>query len=230
ALRSGADDFVNKSQLAEQLPVAVERLLEIAHETRRRRECERWITRQLVQFTLGNDRTQVTGLVARLCEFGLSLGAIHGQEEIRVSVALEEALLNAIIHGNLEVSSQLREEEGGAYDRLITIRQQDAHYAHRRVSIECEATRDEVRYLITDEGPGFDVTRLPDPRDPDRMLLASGRGVLMMRAFMDEVVYNERGNAVTLVKRRRTSETVRNGPERIEPSQSPVPLYAGVTA
>ena len=130
------------------------------------------------------------------------MGVLGSQDEIRVSVALEEALLNAIIHGNLEVSSKLREEEGDAFEQLIAIRRADDYYSRRRVRIDCDVSRDEVRYLIADDGPGFDVSKLPDPRDPERILLASGRGVLMMRAFMDDVQYNDRGNAVTLIKRR----------------------------
>jgi anti-sigma regulatory factor (Ser/Thr protein kinase) len=55
---------------------------------------------------------------------------------------------------------------------------------------------------VKDDGPGFDVGALPDPRDPEYMLRASGRGVLLMRTFMDEVVFNAAGNEVTLIKRR----------------------------
>jgi anti-sigma regulatory factor (Ser/Thr protein kinase) len=228
ALRAGADDYVSKSYLPEQLPTSVHRLLELAHERRRRRLTEQWITRQHVTYHLANEREQVGGIVRRLCEYGLSMGAIGPQDEIRVSVALEEALLNAIIHGNLEVSSRLREEEGDVFDRLIQERKQDERYAHRRVRVECEVTRDEVRYLIDDEGPGFDVSKLPDPRDPERILLASGRGVLMMRAFMDEVEYNTRGNAVTLVKRR--SAATPEPTHACERRSAGLPEFAAATA
>jgi anti-sigma regulatory factor (Ser/Thr protein kinase) len=75
----------------------------------------------------------------------------------------------------------------------------------------CELTRDEARIIVRDEGPGFDVASLPDPRDPARIALASGRGILLMRSFLDEVGFNATGNQVTLVKRRsapRPSEVV----------------------
>jgi CheY-like chemotaxis protein len=225
ALRAGADDYVSKTCLPEQLPTSVHRLLEIAHETRRRRMTEQWLMRQQVSYHLENDREQVGGIVRRLCEYGLSMGAIGTEDEIRVSVALEEALLNAIIHGNLEVSSALREEASDAYDRLIAERRADDHYASRRVRIDCEVTREQVRYRIADEGRGFDVSKLPDPRDPDRLMLASGRGVLMMRAFMDEVEYNATGNVVTLVKRRAVEAN--RGPLG---SRSPVPKFASASA
>ncbi|MEZ6067601.1 MAG: ATP-binding protein [Planctomycetaceae bacterium] len=79
---------------------------------------------------------------------------------------------------------------------------ENARLADRRVTIRCDVSRNCVTYEIRDEGRGFDVRNLPDPRDPDRIGLSSGRGVLMMRAFMDEVTYNDRGNAVTMVKYR----------------------------
>jgi anti-sigma regulatory factor (Ser/Thr protein kinase) len=121
---------------------------------------------------------------------------------VRLSVALEEGLMNAIIHGNLEVSSKLREQADGAYERLIERRRRQHRFAVRRARITCQIDRTAARIVIRDEGPGFDVTSLPDPRDPERLALASGRGILLMRTFMDEVTYNGAGNEVTLVKRR----------------------------
>ncbi|MFV0445796.1 MAG: response regulator [Planctomycetaceae bacterium] len=229
ALRAGADDFVNKSHLMEQLPASVSRLLDLASDSRRQREAEAWITRHLVNYEVSNDRRLITGLVRQLCDFGMRKGPLTQQDEIRVSVALEEALLNAIIHGNLEVSSELREEEGDAFEQLIALRIQDEYYAQRRVSIECEVSRDEIRYQITDGGPGFDISKLPDPRNPDRILLASGRGILMMRAFMDDVHYSERGNRVTLIKRRRVEPSVTESTCQ-GLSESKLSQFAGVSA
>jgi CheY-like chemotaxis protein len=226
ALRAGADDYVAKHDIPEQLTESVSRLLSLLHEARRRRQSEQWLVRQQISFQLANDRDQVGSVVRRLCECGLSLGALGPEDEIRVSVALEEALLNAIIHGNLEVSSALREEEGGAYEQLIAERRRDARYGSRRVRVDCDASRTEVRYQIADEGPGFDVARLPDPRDPERIHLASGRGVLMMRAFMDEVEYNTRGNVVTLVKRRAAPRSLNDLPA----GTASAPLYSSASA
>ncbi len=56
--------------------------------------------------------------------------------------------------------------------------------------------------MIRDEGSGFDRSELPDPTDPENLLKSSGRGVMLMQTFMDEVIFNDRGNEVTLIKRR----------------------------
>ena len=58
-------------------------------------------------------------------------------------------------------------------------------------------------FVIRDEGPGFDVTTLPDPTDPENLLKPSGRGLLLIRTFMDEATHNATGNEITLVRRRR---------------------------
>ena len=55
--------------------------------------------------------------------------------------------------------------------------------------------------MIRDEGPGFDPDGLPDPTDPENLTKASGRGVLLIRTFMDEVRFNDTGNEITMIKR-----------------------------
>ncbi len=74
--------------------------------------------------------------------------------------------------------------------------------ATRRIFVESSLSRESAKFVIRDQGRGFDPNSLPDPTDPANLEKAAGRGVLLMRSFMDEVSYNDRGNSVTLVKRR----------------------------
>jgi len=60
----------------------------------------------------------------------------------------------------------------------------------------------EVSYSILDEGPGFDWSLVPDPRNPENLLKPSGRGLMLIRTFMDEVTFNESGNEIAMTKRR----------------------------
>jgi anti-sigma regulatory factor (Ser/Thr protein kinase) len=151
-----------------------------------------------------NDRQKVTRVVQRLLSAVEAFDWMPPQDRLYSGVALEEAVLNAMIHGNLEVSSSLREADDDAFERLIAIRQSDWRYNGRLVTVEMSGSRERMSWRIIDEGPGFNVARLPDPRSADRINLQSGRGVLMMRAFMDEVAYNARGNEVMMTKRRKT--------------------------
>lgn len=97
-------------------------------------------------------------------------------EQSNLFVALDEAFVNAIKHGN-------------KFD------------ARKLVRINAEVSPSEARFTIEDEGDGFDVNNIPDPLDPDNLFKTSGRGVLFIYNIMDEVRYNERGNRLTMVKR-----------------------------
>ena len=70
----------------------------------------------------------------------------------------------------------------------------------RRVHVYAKESRRQAVYVIRDEGPGFDPSALPDPTDPSNLEKASGRGLLLIRTFMDEVHHNEDGNQITMVK------------------------------
>jgi len=162
------------------------------------------ICEHVITIRFDNDRSKVTRVVQRLMTAAEQFGWMVPQARLYAGVALEEALLNAVIHGNLEVSSALREADDDAFERLIAIRQADARYGDRLVTVEMNGSREQFSWRIADEGPGFNVSRLPDPREEDRLRLQSGRGVLMMRAFMDHVAFNARGNEVLMIKRRST--------------------------
>ena len=94
-----------------------------------------------------------------------------------VRLALEEALTNAVKHGNRDDSS-----------RTITIR-----YA---------VTSDKAVIIVRDEGRGFLPEKVPDPTTPNRLPLPDGRGIMLMRAYMDEVRYRDHGREVFLLKLR----------------------------
>jgi serine/threonine-protein kinase RsbW len=116
------------------------------------------------------------------------LGVIR-PERSNLFVALDEAFVNAVKHGNKFDSKKL-------------------------IRIAAEVSKKEARFTIEDEGEGFDVQNIPDPLDPENLFKASGRGVLFIYNIMDEVKYNDRGNRLTMVKRRDDPpEVVPQGPK-----------------
>ena len=151
---------------------------------------------------LDNDRLLIPALVAHLQQYLLRMGLCDHLGKTRVGVALEETLLNAMYHGNLQVSSVLREDGDEPYYRLANERRQQPPFAERRVYFSAQFSPAEAVFVIRDEGPGFDPSSLPDPTDPANMEKASGRGLLLIRTFMDEVAFNDTGNQITMVKRR----------------------------
>jgi serine/threonine-protein kinase RsbW len=101
---------------------------------------------------------------------------VTSEIEVDIEVALREALLNAIIHGNKE----------------------DPH-KHVYVTIFC-GTDGEVAMTIRDEGAGFDSNSVPDPTAPEHRMSTHGRGIYLMRALMDEVSFEEDGTVVFMRK------------------------------
>jgi anti-sigma regulatory factor (Ser/Thr protein kinase) len=154
-----------------------------------------------LQFVLDNDRLLVAPLVAHLKNYLVRLGLCDETAVTRVCIALEEALLNAIFHGNLELSSELRQDGEEGYYRLAEERRSIAPFRDRQVFCDVRLSRAEVRVAIRDQGPGFDPSTLPDPTDPANLGRIGGRGLLLIRTFMDSVTHNQSGNEITLVKR-----------------------------
>lgn len=94
-----------------------------------------------------------------------------------VQLAMEEALVNAIKHGNrLDLAKHVR--------------------------ISCRVARDRLRIEVADEGGGFDPATVPNPTEPDHLDSPRGRGIMLMRSFMSRVEYNDAGTSVTLEKTR----------------------------
>jgi serine/threonine-protein kinase RsbW len=97
-----------------------------------------------------------------------------------IGMAVRECMVNAVVHGN-------------------------QYNARKKVQLSIAATGERLTVKITDEGAGFDLDSLPDPLAPENLLNQSGRGIFLIRAFMDEFSVERRsgaGSEATLVKYR----------------------------
>ncbi|MFK8111300.1 MAG: response regulator [Rubripirellula sp.] len=203
ALREGASSYVPKSDIPTSLIPVVRQVLAVNQAAQSVRELARFVVEQRIVLELENDEGLVPSVIARLEVPLIELGLFDEGERMQIAMALDESLLNAIVHGNLEVSSELRQQEDGTeYAETIQHRKNNAPYKDRRVTVDLSATREEAKFVITDEGPGFDASSLRDPTDPENLEKAGGRGLLLINAFMDEVQHNEKGNQITLIKRK----------------------------
>ena len=202
ALRNGAASYLPKSRLAQDVVSTLQRILELTNAQRQHFQALRCLRKSEFHFVLDNDPALIAPIINYLDEIVKMLELCGVNQRMRVGVALQEACLNAIHHGNLEVSSDLRQEDESIYHRMVQTRRAQAPYGQRRVMIDVNATTDEVAYTITDEGPGFDPSALPDPADAANLERIGGRGILLIRTFMDTVRHNVVGNSITMVKRR----------------------------
>lgn len=200
ALQQGAASYVPKKQMADMLVDTVRRVMALAGQRRTKKTLMEQLTAVHYRFRLGNDPIVLTSLVSHVQGLLGDMGVLSESERLRTGVALEEALLNAAYHGNLEVSSRLRETDHAAFYELARQRMQLDPYCRRTIEVDVTIDERGLRYIICDQGPGFDPHSLPDPKDPANLDRPCGRGVLLMKTFMDEVRYNELGNQVTLLK------------------------------
>jgi CheY-like chemotaxis protein/anti-sigma regulatory factor (Ser/Thr protein kinase) len=201
ALREGAASYVPKKSLERDLASTLEQVAAATRVERSHQRLLEQLARAELDFVFDNDRSLVASLVAHLRGYLVRLGLCDETALTRVCIALEEALLNAVFHGNLELSSDLRQDGEAAYYRLAEERRGIAPFRDRQVFCNARLSRAEVRVTIRDEGPGFDPSTLPDPTDPANLGRIGGRGLLLIRTFMDSVTHNPSGNEITLVKR-----------------------------
>ena len=131
--------------------------------------------REKIDLELPSDLRLMNSVLEYLLDRVDKLG-LAAVEQSNLFVALDEAFVNAVKHGN-------RNDPG----KLL------------RVTAELSAR--EAIFTIEDEGDGFDVQAIPDPTDPANLFKSSGRGVLLIYNIMDEVEYSQRGNKLRMVKR-----------------------------
>ncbi len=203
ALRYGAIDFIRKPFDVNDVASTVRLILKRKLEKKLAESYARYIEHQKIVFIIPVDSDIITALSYQLTKDLVPAGICNNTTAENIALSLQEALSNAMFHGNLEIPSSIREDKGvKGFNAEIEKRKDDPRYASRSVKAEFELTRDYVEYIIEDEGKGFDHDALPDPRDPENFFKNSGRGLLIIRIHMDEVEWNETGNVVRLRKYR----------------------------
>ncbi len=128
-----------------------------------------------IEFELPSDLSLMNGVLQYLLERVSRLGLIK-PERSNLFIALDEAFVNAVKHGN-------------------------KNDPHKIIRITAELSPREACFTVEDEGSGFNLREIPDPCDPANLFKTSGRGVLLIYNIMDEVEYNAQGNRVKMIKR-----------------------------
>ena len=202
ALQSGASSYVPKRSLAPMLVETVHRVLNSLQDNRRHSELMNRLVDHSEEFVLENQVQLLMAISSHLQSILSNAWGLNGSERMRAGTAFEEALLNAMYHGNLDVNSELKESDHQAFYDLAESRRSTSPWKERRIFLRIRLNSQEVTVVIRDEGKGFDPQTLPDPTDPENLARPFGRGIMLMRAFMDDVRYNSTGNEVSLYRRR----------------------------
>ncbi|MCX8124215.1 MAG: response regulator [Spirochaetes bacterium] len=203
ALRYGAIDFIRK-------PFDINEVASIVRNILRRKQ-QHSLENKLGQYLIYDQKTLVIPVdetIAETVAYELTKHLPYAKfcnhtTAENISMALLEALSNAMYHGNLEIPSEVREEQGmKGFNDEIQKRLQDPKFNQRKVTIQYHYTGEYVEYIIEDEGKGFDFTNVADPRDPENFLKNSGRGLFIIQVHMDEVAWDKGGRQIRMRKYR----------------------------
>lgn len=176
ALREGASDFINKPFRMQDINESISRLLELQSTDEENKKALQYLT-----FSTSLDmpaKTElVNGVIYNLASQLKSIELCDASHLSNMNIALYEALINAIEHGNK--------------------RDPD-----KKITLKLDINFEQAKFTIKDEGEGFDHGAIENPTDPENIFKMNGRGIYLMKHFMDEVIYNDIGNEVTMIKNR----------------------------
>ena len=129
---------------------------------------------------------------------------LASKESTLLRIALREIIINAIEHGNLDISFEEKSKaiQENRYITFIAERQRDPVCRNRKVTIEYEVTPQMVVYRICDEGQGFDYQSMlqKNVEQLNESMSAHGRGLRLSQEFFDSITFNEYGNEVQLTR------------------------------
>ena len=202
ALQAGAASYVPKNSLAESLPDTVEQILEYSRKNKCQKQLMTYTINSRHQFKIENNPRLIPPLLDFLQE-SMNTLKIGDQTLIRHAiVALEEAVNNALYHGNLELDEKHARlarhayREGDVYE-MVTLRQKEEPFKSRRITIGIDLTKSKAQFIVRDQGKGFDVEAAT--KDQDSSIAESNkRGITLIKNFMNDVSYNEDGTEIRM--------------------------------
>ncbi len=199
ALRAGATNFIVKPFDLEELYKIIRTTLQRVEEAGSFTAINQYLSRFQRSFSLPNSEDELAHLI-RLFQHDLQGFGFSPSQISNYLLLLQELLFNAIYHGNLEISSEVRKDgiDGQRkFQELVATRLADPGYSGRRIDLSWSWRKEFLGITVRDDGPGFDWQLwLEKTRNLDS-LDASGRGMMLIQSFTDKIEFNEQGNEIT---------------------------------
>lgn len=177
ALKAGASDFLAKPFGAQEIYHSVSRLLEMRKVHEENRKILPYFS-FTIEAAIPSRIGYINGVIHYITEHLKEIELCESSQLSNLVIALYEAIVNSMRHGNCNDPA-------------------------KKVRVRAEIGFNEARFTITDEGEGFAIDDIANPTDSKNLYKSSGRGIYLMKHFMDEVSYNDQGNEVIMVKRRK---------------------------
>ena len=203
ALRAGAANYIPKKRLARDLVPTLRQVLSIATTTRERRRILRCMVRRESAFVLENDPELILPLLKLMHEEIEGLGICDPTRPVagRASRSRKPSAMHfsTAISRSAPISARKTSDCSTPWPRSAA---DTEPYCSRRIRVQVQLDREAARFVVADDGPGFDTTIFDRPVQPEDLNRIGGRGLLLIRTFMDHVSFNETGNQITMVKYR----------------------------
>jgi len=206
AMRMGAANLFMKPIALRDMVQSVFHLVDLHRDIRMADSGLRGLVNERRHFLFRSDEVEVSSLVRHLTDRLVPMGFASSNNADVIAMAVHEALVNALDHGNLELESRMKGDlflDEDPYLKLRAARLADPVYASRLIEVRLAMDTERFELEISDEGKGFDASHLtPLPGDSD-MAPHFGRGLPLILLVMDEVHFNEKGNQIRMVLRKK---------------------------
>jgi DNA-binding NarL/FixJ family response regulator/anti-sigma regulatory factor (Ser/Thr protein kinase) len=198
ALQNGATNYIPKQSLPALLGETVRQVLDVATAEKNYQRLISTAEDMRFHFKLTNDLTLIHPLVSMIQQMALGMSVLSAEDCTRLGIAVDEAISNAMCHGNLELSADdMSYVRSHLHDKrpieVVEKRRVQAPYDSRFVYVACLLTQEGVKVSVRDDGKGFTLSSIDHEQ--------SGRGVTLIQNLVDKATFNEAGNELTLLKR-----------------------------
>ncbi len=204
AIKNGATDFITKPFQLNNVRKVVEKVIRYKLKTEKKEQIFEYARFIKMDFEFPTRELDAGVLADYMAHLLLKTRFCNEGEVNQFYLVFLETIVNAIEHGNLELASAIK---GDDFDRFLQFEQlreerlKDPAYCNRKVFIQMEISPRMFSVTVRDEGPGFDWKAAMEKVEMETINLEShGRGFVFIRSVMDEMLFNERGNSITLVK------------------------------
>jgi CheY-like chemotaxis protein len=206
AIHLGAEDFIKKPFDISDVIETIEKTFRKMAEEADQREIIKFIHSEDIKIEIPNDFEYVNIVINYIFSHLRARWLVSDEDLHDVKVCLYEALSNAFEHGNLSISGsekmRLLENSQQTWKDFLVKRLDDPQFNNRQIFVTLVITAERMEVAIEDQGEGFDYAKRTGEIDPEELFRSSGRGLLLIQSLMDEVSFNEKGNAIRMVKQR----------------------------
>ena len=206
AMRMGASNLFMKPIAIRDLVQSVFHLVDMHRDFRLADDGLRGLVNERRHFLFRSDELDVPSLVRHLTDRLVPMGFASTSNLDVIAMALHEALVNSLEHGNLDLDSNLKGDlfaREDPYGKMRAERMADPVFAGRLIEVRLAMDTERFEIEISDEGRGFDTGRMSPLLKGSDMCSHCGRGLPLIFLVMDEVHFNEKGNQIRLVLRRK---------------------------